>query len=158
MSSKNDHLKKLIALTAQERRVVLGALMLLPMLGIGLRLFGFRRVHWALSQMTEPVAGTNSGSTSIPVDRLGSLVAAAANNGPFRASCLPRSLLLGWLLQRQGVKTQLRFGVRKSGAGLEAHAWVEHQGRALADGPCAPQYFLPFEQVISPPAAAQKAT
>jgi len=43
-------------------------------------------------------------------------------------TCLRRSLVLQNELHRQGVETQLQFGVRRAGEALEAHAWIEHGG------------------------------
>ena len=37
----------------------------------------------------------------------------AANRGPYRATCLRRSLLLLWLLRRRGITASIRFGVRR---------------------------------------------
>ncbi len=57
----------------------------------------------------------------------------AAGNVPFRARCLERSLTLWWLLRRRRIPVELRIGVRKSERDLEAHAWVELDGRTVND-------------------------
>lgn len=54
-------------------------------------------------------------------------------------SCLHRSLVLWWLLERRGFEAALRFGARKHEGRLEAHAWVEHAGAPVHQaepGPC----------------------
>jgi hypothetical protein len=63
----------------------------------------------------------------------------AAGRGPVRATCLRRSLLIWWLLRRDGIETALRIGVRCDDGVLQAHAWVEHDGVPLgeADDPIA---------------------
>lgn len=47
--------------------------------------------------------------------------------------CLTRSLALQWMLRGRGIASQLRIGVRRSGAGLSAHAWVECAGVPVND-------------------------
>jgi hypothetical protein len=66
------------------------------------------------------------------VRRLGTCVAIAARN-TLPNTCLHRSLTLGWLLRRRGVLCKIRFGARRGPAGLEAHAWVEWNGRVQMD-------------------------
>ena len=46
--------------------------------------------------------------------------------------CLAIAMAAHWLLGRRGVPTDLRIGVARGGVGnLEAHAWVEQNGRVL---------------------------
>ena len=73
----------------------------------------------------------------------------AANHGPYRANCLKQSLVIWWLLQRHGVESTLRIGVRKNAAVLEAHAWVECLGQPLNDVPDIHQRFSPFAPMPS---------
>jgi hypothetical protein len=47
--------------------------------------------------------------------------------------CLLRSLLLFWLLKARGEQAELLIGVRKEGAVLNSHAWIESQGKIIAD-------------------------
>lgn len=60
----------------------------------------------------------------------------AAEYGLFRPSCLVRSMAILKLLRRSGIaRAELRVGVRKREDQLEAHAWVELDGRVLGDRP-----------------------
>jgi len=46
--------------------------------------------------------------------------------------CLPLAMATQWLLRRRGIATDLRIGVmRDQSRHLEAHAWVELNGRIL---------------------------
>lgn len=49
---------------------------------------------------------------------------------PGDSRCLTRSLVLMAILARRGIVTELVIGVQ-TGEELEAHAWIEHQGRLL---------------------------
>lgn len=77
--------------------------------------------------------------------RVARMVSIAANHGPYRASCLPRSLLTWWLLRRQGIATALLFGVNREGGAFSAHAWVELDGVVINDGPQVAKRHAPFD-------------
>lgn len=50
-----------------------------------------------------------------------------------RKSCLRRSLVLWWILDRQGVDCDLRMGMKSDGSCLTGHAWVEIDGIPVND-------------------------
>lgn len=77
------------------------------------------------------------------------MVGIASNHGLIRASCLTRSLLLGWLLRRQGFESELRIGVRMIDGGLDAHAWLEKNGVPINDAPSIVADFAPFATPIA---------
>lgn len=51
------------------------------------------------------------------------------------AQCLHRSLALAFWLSRDEIDNFVRIGVRKNGAELQAHAWVEVDGHVVNDEP-----------------------
>jgi hypothetical protein len=123
--------------------------LLLPPLATAVRVFGLGRVRRALGHGAprDPVPGPadlNEGT------RLGRLVNLAANHALGRPACLPRSLMLWWLLRRRGIESDLRIGVRTSDGRLEAHAWVECDGRVLNDAADVAARFAPFESMKLP--------
>jgi Transglutaminase-like superfamily len=71
--------------------------------------------------------------TRCTVDQLFTLIdlATAVNHRDGR--CLPRSLLLFWLLCARQESVELCLGVSKNMATLEGHAWVEQGGIVLGD-------------------------
>jgi len=78
------------------------------------------------------------------------MVQVAARHGVYSATCLPQSLTLWWLLRRQGIESDLRFGARKEAERMEAHAWVELDGVPLNDTLDVDQRFKPFERAVIP--------
>jgi hypothetical protein len=119
------------AMTAAQRGVFLQSIVLLPWFALGLRTFGFARMHKSLVLRHHSAA-----SVLVPlgeIEALAEAVRLAASQSPFAVSCLVRSLLLCWLLQRRQVASQLRIGVRLDGAVLHAHAWVECNGVPVND-------------------------
>jgi hypothetical protein len=81
--------------------------------------------------------------------RIAELVAIAARALPRRPGCLAASLALQSILRRRGVASALRLGVRTVGTELDAHAWVEADGRVLFDIGEREAAYWAFEQPIA---------
>ena len=144
------HLAKLRSLSAPERRELVLALLLLPAVELALRVGGVRLAQRAIDSGRFP-GGLARSQAPLDAPQLARLVAAAARWGPCRASCMVRSLTLQGLLKRHGLQGQLRLGVRKAGSQLEAHAWVEHQGRPLMEPADVSRAFVPFDPIPTEP-------
>src|SRR5262245_39823336 len=122
-----------------ERLLLAQALVALPFTALGLRLLGLERWQTAIRRLSPPQPTHGVNATSVA-----RLVRAAASHGPYHASCLVRSCAVWWLLQRHGVGSDLRIGVRKEGGALMAHAWVEQNGQVLTDLPDVADQYLPL--------------
>lgn len=124
------HFEKFGVLSRAEQRTLLSAAVWLPIFWLGLRLLGLQRFHARLQR--RPVGcGKQMNLGELRV--MGELVNIAANHSLGPRSCLTRSLLLGWLLRRHGMESQLRIGVRLTKGVLDAHAWVECNGIPIND-------------------------
>jgi hypothetical protein len=77
------------------------------------------------------------------------MVRVAASRGPYRGNCLQQSLTLWWLLRRQNIESQIRFGARKDGGEFKAHAWVEVDGYALNEGRGGHKVFKHCERAVA---------
>jgi hypothetical protein len=119
---------------------------------VALRLLGFRTCHAMLARLSPAGAGERK----TQVDRVSEgkavarLIRAAARHGFYRASCLPCSLTLWWVLRQRGIPSDLRIGVRKEGGQLQAHAWVEFRGTVLNDGADVSERYATFDRAIAP--------
>lgn len=143
-------MRKWRGLGPRERRALQTALVLLPVVGLALRVAGFKRVHaWLLPARAAgrpPGQGRPGGSGDLDAARqLARMVDIAGRRGIYQGNCLSRSLVLARLLERHGIPYALRIGVRKNGAALDAHAWLEHGGLPINDSPDVGQRFWPFE-------------
>jgi hypothetical protein len=141
-------LAKLRALTGPERRLLLVCLAATPLVSAGLAILGFRKFHAVIARRS-PLRGAKFPSGQAAEARARSVarvVAIAAGRGPVRATCLRRSLLLWWLLRRDGIETVLRVGVNREGGTLSAHAWVEYLGRPVNDADDVALRFPAFDQ------------
>jgi len=102
----------------------------LPLFWVGLRVLGFNRFNaWIISA---PVRGKPPLAFD-EIAAIGALVNSAAFHLLGPDSCLPRSMYLLWLLRRQGVMSDLRFGARLVRGQFQAHVWVEAVGQPVND-------------------------
>ena len=116
-------------LSWRERWHFAQAVVLLPLTAAALRFVPLRRWRGVIDR-PRPRRRPHDKARA---DRIAHMVAAAAAYGPYRASCLPQSLVLQWLLRRDGMRGELRFGVRRIGGDLTAHCWIELDGEPLID-------------------------
>jgi hypothetical protein len=135
--SPRRSLARLRALPPAERRLLARALLLLPAYAIGVRLRGLRRARGWFRQLP-----AIEGATPAQVARM---AAAAARRAPWKGGCLPAALTLQRMLAAQGLRSELRLGVRRVGARIEAHAWLEQGGEPLLDTRADDEDFEPLE-------------
>ena len=145
MNQFSRYLARWGALSRADQRTVLMASAGMPVFWLGLRVLGLPRFQASLQRL--PVAS----SSSIPltdIRALGELVNMAARHTLGQRTCLTRSLLLCWLLQRRGVQSDLRIGVRLIQGALQAHAWVECEGIPVNDRSDVSAQFVPFGDLV----------
>jgi len=121
-------------LSQAERFVFLQSLLLIPTVSLLLRVLGFQRSLTLLERLSRsrrdaaPLRSEPANPKTVC-----RLVGTAARHGLWTATCLRQSLVVWFLLRRRGIPAELRIGVRKTAAGLDAHAWVESNG-CILDG------------------------
>jgi len=84
------------------------------------------------------------------------MIAAASHYGLARGNCLSQSVALWWLLRRRGMPAKLRIGARRTGSGLEAHAWVEMGSEVVNDAEDVRENYAAFEGPMTSQIAARK--
>jgi hypothetical protein len=131
-----SRLRKFLALAPEDRRLLLGAAgwLMATRLGLAVLPFGWLRTLVARARPTR------ASHPSSP-DRIAWAVAAAGRRIPGGTNCLVQAVAARVLLGRHGYSSRLRVGVaRAPGGRLEAHAWVESDGRVLLGGPRVESY------------------
>jgi hypothetical protein len=146
-----NKLNKASQLSRVDQWLLIQAFLALPLVALGLRCFGLRRLQARLQQGPAMRLGSDNRRTNLDRARATArLVQVAARHDPFLPTCLPQSLVLWWLVRRQGLAGELRIGVRPGPSRLEAHAWVEFQGLVLSDSEDVARRFAPFPREIRP--------
>ncbi len=132
--------------TWPERWLFLQLWFWLPTVAVALQLFGFKRLVVFLERHTFVTRGVPPNRKQ--VQNTVRLVEAATRHQVWHVTCLVRSLTLWWMLQRQGINSQLRIGVNKKEKTFMAHAWIEYKGVALNDSTDVDQRFAPFAATL----------
>jgi Transglutaminase-like superfamily len=147
-----EPLQRFRALEPNARGLLLRAAVLLPLISLSLRLCGFRSTQASLKKHITSAASKRHDSTDLAKAERTALIArmvrGAADRSIGGATCLERSLVLWWLLERQGIASSVRIGARKIGPKFEAHAWVECDGLALNDPEEVHEHYAAFDEAF----------
>jgi hypothetical protein len=123
-------LRKIRALSWRDRWLLTRVTLLLAGIRLSLILLPFHRVAGALERLGRPNR-LLSDTDREGIDRIVGAVSVTSQYVP-GAKCLERALAAKVLLSAQGHRVDLRIGVdRPQGAPLEAHAWLEDDGRIV---------------------------
>lgn len=124
--------RKWQALPMAEQKVLLLMMLVMPVLELALRQFGFRRTRrWIEGWTARRVSLSDIKSDAICAERLAQLSAIAGNHGLIRATCLRQALLSYGILRWRGLDPELVIGVQRTCATPDMHAWVILDGLAL---------------------------
>jgi Transglutaminase-like superfamily len=139
---------KFLKLSWHERSLLIQALVLLPFIAMSLHLLGIGRTQYALARLCPQAISPSNEPLCLQAETTARMVAIAAHYSQFWANCLKRSLVLWYLLRRQGIISELRIGVQNEVGKFQAHAWVEYQNIVLNDNQNVRQHFAMFERPI----------
>jgi len=136
-------------LSPPSRQLVREAALALLGTWVGLRLVGYARwkrvLIWFMPEAPAHVRLSDGERLGL-AQAIARLEESTAQRLPFRSSCLEKSLVLCWLLERRGIEADLRIGGRKEEGIFEAHAWVELHGAVLNDFTGQHRHFTAFER------------
>jgi hypothetical protein len=124
--------RKFLALPWSDKWLLIEALLVVGATRLGLWLVPFRALPGRLELFARLAAKAEV--TDLSPDRIAWTVGVVSSYIP-AATCLTQALAAKVLLGWRGWPSQLRIGVAKGARGqLEAHAWLECQGRILIGG------------------------
>jgi len=132
-------LRKAFQLSASDWLVVIQAVGWFAVVEFGLRVLKLKTLL-ALLQSDTSAERQGCDMASSKSKRMGYCVELASRLHPIRPTCLKKALVLLALLARRGVKAQVIVGTAKSNGKLNAHAWIEHEGRLILGGPAKERY------------------
>jgi hypothetical protein len=126
-------LLKFLCLAAPDRKLLVKTALLLWVVRLGLWLLPFERLRRLLFRKIQ-TGPRLRGVDQATVERIAQSVKVMSRYVP-AATCLTRALVTLVLFERYGHPACLRIGVAKNREGkLEAHAWVESQGKIINGG------------------------
>ena len=121
-----SRIRKFWRLNPREKQELLIALWMVLHIRCALWLMPFKRVLARAEQSTAPQAA----GCDLEIERIAWRVTAVSRFVPL-ATCLTQALALQVLLRRRGVHSELKLGVKNDSNELQAHAWVERDGKVL---------------------------
>lgn len=131
-------LKQFFDLSPQDRWLFLHAFFSLPIIEIGIRVFGLKKAMRFLGVNAAEIDEKKRVRLADSALHEASLIRSAAHNVPLPARCVARTLYQWRRLLKQGWETEVCIGMDQSGEkGFHAHAWLEHDGVVLNDDPSA---------------------
>lgn len=126
-------IRRFLELSAADQSLLLTALFLTGAIVVGLRLLPFQTRQRLLAGMGKGSVRPGQNDRPSP-ERIAWAVTVASRYVPGTA-CLSQASAAQALCLRHGYPAQLRIGVAKGERGtLEAHAWVESEGRIIVGG------------------------
>lgn len=131
-------------LSHSDKLRFIAIVLLVPPVKIRLKIYGFNRTAERLKK-TRPPNQASEEKAAKEFARHRVLLKLFYRLYPYDGLCLPVSLVFWRLLKREGVATDLHFGVRKKGALLAAHSWIEYKGVALTAGDDVRERYESFE-------------
>jgi hypothetical protein len=134
LRSLRHNFRQFLGLSSNQRSLLLRGLLYLPLAWLLLRTVGFSRLA---SFLLRPVADGRASRVAPDWKKVSAsarMVHLAERYGIVPRNCLRRSLVLCYLLQRQGVASNLQIGVDCGGGNFQAHSWVEVDGLVVNDG------------------------
>jgi hypothetical protein len=123
-------------LNARQWRYYAMSILLLPIVDISLKKFGYIKTSNAISALNHRFVRFNKASVDkVVIDDIAIAIGIAARRTLWPTSCLRQALLLSFFLSRKGIESELHIGVRKDQfARLDAHAWVTYRGEVILGG------------------------
>jgi hypothetical protein len=114
----------------QSRVVIMATVqIMIPLVALTVRLAGIKRTARWLTNNTNIVSSPEVNNITNAM-RLFQIQRKAVASSLWRGNCLSRSLVLHWLLHRNGVHSEFCLGVCTQPS-FKAHAWITFQGRPL---------------------------
>lgn len=134
-----------LRLSRTEQLLLLQAFALLPLVSLSLYWQGMKRTQQRLAALSENGKNLPQGDEFFRIWQTVRMVSVASRYSPAWSNCLRQSLVLWYLLRRQGIASELRIGVRREAEEFQAHAWVESSGLILNEGEDVYQRYATFD-------------
>lgn len=127
-------LRKLLRLSLSDCYLLAKSLMLVIVIRVGLWILPFRTVQALLATLIRVTATASVPTSRVSIDRVRWAVTLTSRYVP-KATCLTQTLAAKVLLSQCGYTAQVRVGVaRDASEQLQAHAWIESEGRIVIGG------------------------
>lgn len=137
-------LHRFLSLDREEQRLFIRALVLMAAVRVALVFVPVTRITRFLDRIMKRCF-SQSRTAPPELGRAAKRLEQAARLCPIRVTCLVQALVSRAILLEYGYPAKVCIGVLKSGAGIEAHAWLESVGQVtIGDREPAGKHFMPI--------------
>lgn len=135
---------KFLNLTEQDRQLLLKSFILLGLIRLGLWLLPFGTLRQCLNNRLQ-LFSQSPKITFTELDKVSWAIDVSSRYWFGEVKCLAKALTTQILMSSYGYCPQLQIGVAKSKQGnLEAHAWVENEGKVVVGHLPNLSHFIPL--------------
>jgi hypothetical protein len=121
-------LLNLLKAKISNRILLVLTFILLTAIRLGLWLLPFQNLFKMVTSISEGFLNSKA-ANQVRLNQITWAVNVSTRYMPGGAKCLARALTTQILMKWCGFEPKLRIGVAKNETGLDAHAWIEYQGR-----------------------------
>jgi hypothetical protein len=124
---------------------------LILMIEFGIRFMGLKKTESVLRRFFRYGITPLTDEQAIITDRYTTIFNIIKQRSSLKGRCLSQSLAMRSLLQKKGIRTELKIGVIMLPNAIQAHAWLEKDGFILNDHPAIISQYtsLPLHSVKS---------
>lgn len=140
-----NHKKRWANFNREQKKLFFYSLVYLKAASFLLVLFRYQDVYNFLKSRVPIHRAVSSEIAKSLAIEMAEVVEVAARRRLISATCLRRSLVLWYLLRKEGIDSNLRFGVQKAGTKIMGHAWVEIDGSVINDDENIIKKFTPMD-------------
>jgi len=109
------------------------------------RLAEYKRTRIVIERYINPIIRKNSSKDNKYDKNIPKIINYSVSNSIFKSTCLEQSLFTYLILGLNGVKSNMKIGVNKTGKDLLAHAWVEKDNITINSNTNSAQNFSAFQ-------------
>ena len=132
ISFKNK-ISKFINLSAKERSGFIKYSISFPFFLLFYLIVGYKRTKRSIDYQIQPRIQKLKNKEDLSVRNLSKIINYSLVNNIFKSTCLEQSLFTYYILGLNGIKCDIKIGVKKNCDKFLAHAWVENQGVVIND-------------------------
>ncbi len=100
-----------------------------------LGLFGLKKTEKLLSMFSGSAKGHQPAAEAVLLDRYTTMFNEIKRRPYLKGRCLSQSIVMRFLLARQGIGSELVIGARLKNGLFDAHAWLQKQGVLINEHP-----------------------
>ena len=140
-------LLRILTISKSDLAIILRAFFILNFVRLGLFLLPFSVLQKLLYRASHLSRSAKSRDCHIAIKKIVWAVNVSSRYTPGLVKCLARALTTQTLMKFCGYSPQLQIGVIKADDGIQAHAWIEHEGQVVIGNLSNLNTFVPMQLV-----------